>query len=594
MKKLLIHHNNTSLNREPFFSASEEFVFDVDFDKDVDHYIDEKLQDSTLTEQIKKAEIIFIKIALSQNYLEYLGLRVAGHIRLTQALGEKSKTPIVLVGEEKYQFLGITAKESNLLSTKGIYLVKDSKLGYEKALKWYSDGSLKPSDDISELIKKIEIRPPANHRSHHSITNEWSILRWAKTLKITDNQQFNLLEKETERLLYYKFLKLKYPIKETVDSADFQISEKGKVLLIDDEWKKGWGIIFLELFKTSDINLVIMEDDFKDKLQSEIITICEQKISLVNPDLVILDLRLSEDDFDVSATIPLTGHMILKAIKNINPGIQVILLTASNKIWNITKVENGNADGFILKESPELSADSNYSKRAVEDLAQLIDKCLKKSFLKQVFLISKKIRLLTDIPNQSFSVEFIERLKNNLDIAFKLLEETAVSLKYFNYAYLQLFQIIEDFIGQSNVFSGEDTCCVHVKSHEVIVRKNSSANTETALAFRHGKYKIEKTRDRLNNHRPDVNFKVSAILIFRYGNANSSVKGWTNIYTTRNTKAAHFNEADLIEPKDILMILDFILYFIDGVNQTEININAGLPVTPLPEMLEQLKNKFKN
>ena len=39
MKKLLIHHNNTSLNREPFFSASEEFVFDVDFDKDVDHYI---------------------------------------------------------------------------------------------------------------------------------------------------------------------------------------------------------------------------------------------------------------------------------------------------------------------------------------------------------------------------------------------------------------------------------------------------------------------------------------------------------------------------------------------------------------------------
>ncbi len=32
-----------------------------------------------------------------------------------------------------------------------------------------------------------------------------------------------------------------------------------------------------------------------------------------------------------------TGTKVLKVIKEINPGIQIIIFTASNKVWNIEK-----------------------------------------------------------------------------------------------------------------------------------------------------------------------------------------------------------------------------------------------------------------
>jgi hypothetical protein len=89
--KLLIHNNNTAFNQPKLFPLSEQFVFDVDFDKDVDLYIDENLTEGDLKGKIEKADIVFIKVSLSQNYLEYFGIRVAYHIRLTKSLREKSK-----------------------------------------------------------------------------------------------------------------------------------------------------------------------------------------------------------------------------------------------------------------------------------------------------------------------------------------------------------------------------------------------------------------------------------------------------------------------------------------------------------------------
>ena len=50
MKKLLIHSNNTSFNNTELFPLAEQFVFDVDFDKDVDFYINEnKISQVTMT-----------------------------------------------------------------------------------------------------------------------------------------------------------------------------------------------------------------------------------------------------------------------------------------------------------------------------------------------------------------------------------------------------------------------------------------------------------------------------------------------------------------------------------------------------------------
>ena len=44
----------------------------------------------------------------------------------------------------------------------------------------------------------------------------------------------------------------------------------------------------------------------------------------------------------------LTGIKILEYIKSLNKGIQVIITTASNKIWNYEN--SSNANGYILKQ----------------------------------------------------------------------------------------------------------------------------------------------------------------------------------------------------------------------------------------------------
>src|SRR5687768_13387723 len=115
MKKLLVHSNNTSFNKSEYFTVSEQFVFDIDLDKDTDFYINESLTTGELGKKIELVDIIFIKVALSKNYLEYLGIRLAYHIRLTKSLGAKSNVPIVFIAEEEFQFLGVSCDIPSIL-----------------------------------------------------------------------------------------------------------------------------------------------------------------------------------------------------------------------------------------------------------------------------------------------------------------------------------------------------------------------------------------------------------------------------------------------------------------------------------------------
>ena len=190
MKKLLIHSNNTSFSNTELFKLSEQFVFDVDFDKDVDFYINDNLTEGNLKQKLENCDIVFIKVSLSKNYLEYLGLRLAYHIRLTKALGEKAYIPIVIIAEESYQYLGLTYPEPSILFTKGIYLIKESLDNYDRIQKWFDDRIIKPLDDFSSFLSSITIKPPANYLSHHSIANEWALARYSSMLK-EDNDNNN-------------------------------------------------------------------------------------------------------------------------------------------------------------------------------------------------------------------------------------------------------------------------------------------------------------------------------------------------------------------------------------------------------------------
>ena len=128
MKKLIIHNNNTFLSDPIYFQIDDQFVFEFDKDNsEIDKIIHQQITGGELNNKILKSDILFIKISLSKNYLEYLGLRLAYHIRLTTDLGEKSRVPIVFIAEESLQFIGITSTIPSLLHTRGVYFMKAKK-----------------------------------------------------------------------------------------------------------------------------------------------------------------------------------------------------------------------------------------------------------------------------------------------------------------------------------------------------------------------------------------------------------------------------------------------------------------------------------
>jgi hypothetical protein len=204
--------------------------------------------------------------------------------------------------------------------------------------------------------------------------------------------------------------------------------------------------------------------------------------------------------------------------------------------------------------------------------------------------LEKQINVVTN----DEEANFYARLKNNIKVAFKLLIDTKISAKYFNYAYLQLFQIIEDFSNLSYVFSNGTDCFVYVNDKAICVNKTLTESWETAISFTN-KYIInhQTLSIKLKKSRLDTNYIVSAILIFRLGYENSSALSWTNIYTIRNTKAAHFNMDDVLNEESIFILLDFIENFINPNKQKETNIGLGLTTKSFEESVDLLKSRFK-
>lgn len=126
-------------------------------------------------------------------------------------------------------------------------------------------------------------------------------------------------------------------------------------------------------------------------------------------------MRLHESDYE---NITLTGIEVLEKIKGHNPGIQVIIFSATNNIWNLQSLQD-RADGFIIKESPENSIDKRFTDKAIRSLKNSIKTSLKRKFLKEVF---KKCKLIGDqlkeceYEDDSEYQKFLKDLKKQINL----------------------------------------------------------------------------------------------------------------------------------------------------------------------------------
>ncbi|CAA6802558.1 MAG: Unknown protein [uncultured Sulfurovum sp.] len=417
MHNLLIHNDNTPFIKS--FKSSIQFSASSDIDNYISTDIIPKIK-------AKTPDIIFIKDNLSSNYLELYGFRLAYHVRFEEKL---KFVPIVILSDLDGFTLNRLESSAKILFTQNIFIIENSKKAFDdfdvKKMKSFNEENYK-----SKFLDLISVEAPENSSSH-SIANEWAIYRWSKYLKVESEAIIKNREKIAS-MLYFKYLLAKNPIeikkKNGIQFVPRPPENSGKILYIDDEWAKGWSDVFEQYFsKNKNIEFETFEYDFKENNKFTMISSIKNRCLAYNPDVVILDLRLTQSDHESIDVNNLTGIKITEIIKEINPAIQIIMLTATGKSTILENLYQHGILGYIKKEHP---ADIGMStKESFDKLKTLVDKGLDKKYLKEVWEIQQSIK------------PFSPDIKIEVDSVFEILNSDMKNR--FIYAMFAIFKVIE-------------------------------------------------------------------------------------------------------------------------------------------------------
>ena len=195
-----------------------------------------------------------------------------------------------------------------------------------------------------------------------------------------------------------------------------------------------------------------------------------------------------------------------------------------------------------------------------------------------------------------------KRFFSNFDITFDLLEKATQSKdfgKYFNFAYLQLFLIIEEWLKLDFVFVEENGSCFVINAdNRYQIRKPIEDNIyEYAISWKiennKGFYSIDNCTKENKKSYEDTMFKMSAVLLFKFGVETMKGHKWGQISWVRNNKAAH-PENSIVSKQEIFTLIKFMLYIFDTGNYSRIDVANALKETTNEEKLEMLKAKFSS
>ena len=436
--KIIIHNDNIDTS---FFDKDIKANIFANIDKSLDEIVKE-------LEKFETLKAIFIKDNLSNNYLEFLGIRLAFHIKFSEKLRD---LPIVIISELTLFTLNKLNELAKILFTDNIFLIKSDEIENFK--------TKKVKFNFSKFLESIEIKPPKFYLSHHSVTNEWAVDVWSRVLEI-DNDLIKKNREKLEYMLYYKYLKAKFE-KNDLNLIQNNYSQiYGKILLIDD--KKEWGeiikVYLKKFFQEVEFNFL---GGFKNISFQEIEKLVKEKIKLFNPDTIILDLRLLNEESQKVKEI--SGYKILKTIKKLNPSIQIILFTAS-KDSLILNIFFNQITGYIQKDSP---FEKYSAKNSFESFNETIIRALKKRYLKKIWQITEDIKSLS-FKNPNFA----KNIQSNSNLVFEILNSNMRNS--FVYAVYQMIKILEEISYKLIYFDKQDNCYKFKKDNEKLdIEKNS-------------------------------------------------------------------------------------------------------------------------
>ena len=388
---------------------------------------------------LSAAQKIIIPVRLGTEDAEYMGLYIGLHIRLIRELEDVRLLPILFITDDSKeeiltnQINNHKEKTALLLFTKGSYLLSAFSL---------DEYISKPLSNIEETTLLENVVPSLSIENTkdlgHQLANDWGAFRLAKFAGYA-------LKIEKPSSLYFKF-KDSFTNNEIVPNGNNTIglfNESCKALLIDDNATSGWSETLMHIIRSKIVNP-------GKSVSLDVITLFDDALKYadyINYDVVFLDLRLLKEEDksnQINSIDDFTGTKVLKIIKEINPGIQIIIFTASNKVWNIEKLLELGANGYYIKESPEYILSTRFSKDNYDEFIKTIQTCLLRKPLKQIYTLSQNIKSIITalVKKNKIDRSFAKSVQQYIDLANKIIDKAKIENDY-AMGYIVLFKCIE-------------------------------------------------------------------------------------------------------------------------------------------------------
>lgn len=403
---------------------------------------------------------LIIPISLPTDNPNTLGLIIAMHIRLNYEVSEENRIfPIIFLSDlELGNIFKINEYDSdynsqNLLFTKGVLLSNfdsDNIIDTIQKVEF-----LNPSDYKTQVLNRLKVSQKANE-GKHSIANAWGCYKLALVTGLGDVAFRETVIANKLKTLYAKYLICDNEIFDTsryIDLNPLQCSDK-KILFIDDRADDGWTVIMKNIFKSSGENFVSVESskyknhetmafhDFEGFYKE-----CQSHIGK-DWDLIIIDLRLNPENEDIDSDILLpsefSGYKLIDEFLNKNEGYQIIISTASNKIWNVNAALNRGVTSYYIKESPEFNYSIKETKKHYENFKEAVQFCFENKFLSDFWIDTQscKNHLMILKNTKVIDKDFISAIITFLDLAFDSLKKQSKRYPY-DSSFIYYFLILE-------------------------------------------------------------------------------------------------------------------------------------------------------
>ncbi len=396
---------------------------------------------------------LIIPIHVGNSGFQYRGLHLGMHLRLSNEINGKRFIPLVFIGNDDLEEIILDTRRNNLnlgylLLTEGVTLISDKNIeeiiAEAKAIQ-----GLNSSNFRKEFLEKITIQSELSggRSDKHSLANQWGAFRLDEVAGTQALKGKALLNKQKN--LYFKYIRSQHFNYDNIDLAISQAQNTincaaKNILLIDDEANEGWDLVLPKILEESNFSIIKQDgksfEDFYQEANNEIIN--------NDWDLILLDLRLNPENEESSTFIAkgdisaYSGAKLLKKIKEKNKGTQVIIMTASNKAWNMKYLLELGADGYYVKESPDIAFSSDFSHSNYQNFKTEVESCLNKKYLSTCFTTISNLKIHLDTKSATYTNNEIPEIKAQLEIAYSLLY-TAKDDVSFSYAYISLFRILE-------------------------------------------------------------------------------------------------------------------------------------------------------